>query len=325
MAESTLSISLTELQEAAGFFLGYGPSSDWSPTEAAELLLYAQAAVRQVYYPPEGEGIEAGYEWSWLKSSTTITTRGAYSTGTLTVAAGVVTLVGGMFPNWAADGTLTIDGTSYEVDTRDSDTQVTLVDTSLTVGAASTYSLTHPPYQDLPDDHGRIVGELTFEPEVYAQPIVVVSLAQLARLRSGNSNTGTPVYAAEREKASDGTTGQRKEILWWPWPDKDYVLNYQYEAYQGKLTEENPYPLGGMKYAELYTESILAIAEQRAKDERGMHTDSFMRLLGAMIAQDRRNGARHFGSLRGPDQSAVPNDPRRQRSSYQITYGGETW
>ena len=330
MAESTLSIAFTELKAAVGFFLGYGLASDWDSAQSAEIEIYVQAGVRQVYYPPAVDNVEQGFQWSWLSPETTLTTVGPYSTGTITVSSGVVTLTAGVFPSWAAKGTMTISSTDYTVNTRDSNTQDTLTDTSLNVGSASTYSLTHPPTVSMEDDHGRILGDLTYEPDQNNQPIVLVSQAQIARFASGSDHSGYPRYAAEREKSSDGSGGQRKELVLWPAPDASYVLSYRYEAYQGKLSGSNPYPLGGMKYSELYTESCLAIAEQRAIDEKGIHTEAFQRMLSSMVEQDRRAGARHYGSMKGASESLLSERDRHAerydgRSRYNVTYDGATW
>jgi hypothetical protein len=50
-------------------------------------------------------------------------------------------------------------------------------------------------------------------------------------------------------------------------------------------------------FAELITESCLAVAEQRANDEAGIHTDIFNRLLVSMIARDRKSGAQNYGMI----------------------------
>lgn len=67
----------------------------------------------------------------------------AYGTGTLTVSSGVCTLAGGTFPTWIASSSalaaIDIAGTFYEVASRDSATQVTLTDTSVSVGAGARY------------------------------------------------------------------------------------------------------------------------------------------------------------------------------------------
>lgn len=65
----------------------------------------------------------------------------AYATGTVSVSAGVATLTGGTWPAWAAQGTLRISNRRYKVNTRDSDTQITLYDTSASESAGSSYSI----------------------------------------------------------------------------------------------------------------------------------------------------------------------------------------
>ncbi|HJS06598.1 MAG TPA: NF038122 family metalloprotease, partial [Pirellulales bacterium] len=51
---------------------------------------------------------------------------GPFSQGTVSALNGVVTLVGGVWPSWAAGATLTVNNIEYTIATRDSDTQVTL-------------------------------------------------------------------------------------------------------------------------------------------------------------------------------------------------------
>jgi hypothetical protein len=64
-----------------------------------------------------------------------------YSTGTIAVAAGTVTLSSGTWPSWAAAGTLLYNGTFYTVASRTSNSVIVLDDTSLTVVAGATYTL----------------------------------------------------------------------------------------------------------------------------------------------------------------------------------------
>jgi len=83
----------------------------------------------------------------------------------------------------------------------------------------------------------------------------------------------------------------------------------------------SPYLLGGMKYAELLTESCLAVAEQRANDEAGGHTAAFYRLLGDGIARDRKQGASYFG----PMTVTAVQPSRFSAVNYPVTYKEETW
>lgn len=176
---------------------------------------------------------------------------------------------------------------------------------------------------DLPDDCSRVLGDFYFAPDTYSRSIPVVSEARIMAMRQQSTDSGLPIYAAVRYKseARAETTGQRLEVAWWQTPSAAYTLTYKYQAYSGKLTDDLPYPLGGMKHGELITESCLAIAEQRANDEKGLHWDSFMRLLKSGIEQDRKTGAMYFGHMGGPGDESV----YKRRDNGEVTYKGETW
>jgi hypothetical protein len=288
---------------------------------------YIQAGIRQFYYPPAVEGVDSGYEWSFLNPVTTLETESAYTTGSLVVASGICTLTGGIWPTWAqTHGTLTIDETEYSITSRDSNVQLTVVGDDVTA-AADGWSLGHAGYQDMPDDFGRVIGDLHFEASVYAQSITVVSEHRILTLLQRDTTTNRPRHAALRFKAAAGTVGQRQEIVFWPKPNDDYTLTYRYEAFVGKLVPATTqYPLGGMKYSEVIVESCLAVAEQRANDERGIHWEAFTRLLKTAVQQDRKAGARYFGAMsQGETVQADARCRRLQGSSYDITYKSETW
>lgn len=98
-------------------------------------------------------------DWPWYESSSGITIRAAYTTGTVAVASGgvIVTLTGGVFPTWSGSAEILLaDGVWYNVLTRDSNTQVTLA--FAYSGAAltgSTYTISQYAYA-LPSDTRRI-------------------------------------------------------------------------------------------------------------------------------------------------------------------------
>jgi hypothetical protein len=177
--------------------------------------------------------------------------------------------------------------------------------------------------QDLPDGFGRLLGDLHFEPDVYSVPVIIVGEARLQSLRQQSDEEGRPQYAAIRFKDSTGAYGQRQEIVWWPVPDAIYTLTYRYEAFAGKLTDANPYPLGGMKHSALIIESCLAVTELKANDTRGIHWEQFARQLAESVAQDQRNGARFFGHMSGSGEEVISR--RSGQSSYDISYKGATW
>jgi len=94
----------------------------------------------------------AGVDWTTLGISTTLDVclvtgmpDSTYSTGTITVVNGVVTLDGGTWPAWVAGGSLVADGSTYYIVTRDSNTQVTLSSSLVNLDAGTTYSASKSP------------------------------------------------------------------------------------------------------------------------------------------------------------------------------------
>lgn len=323
MAESGLSIGYPELKSCVGFFLGYGRTSgDWSAAQKSEIESYIHSGVRRVYFPAAVDKGTIGYEWTWLKPTTTLSIQGPYVTGTIEIASGVVTLTDGTFPSWTANGRITVSGASYTVDTRDGDSQATLDNTSVTVASGTSYSLSQMTY-DLPDDFGRFASELFYEPDQHCSPILVISTAQVLQLRASTTLTGNPRFVAVRFKsATPAAIGSRQEALFYPTPGEAHTLYYEYEAYSGKLTDSLPYPLGGMQMAELYIESCLAVAEVRGDDEPGIHSGEFDRLLLDAIARDRKRGAKIFGQMGHKEHTLSLFRRGWTAGTYPITYKG---
>ena len=68
-------------------------------------------------------------------------TNDSYSTGTVAISSGVVTLSGGTFPTWAAEGVLGVGEELYQIKSRDSNTQITLYDTTATASGGTSFIL----------------------------------------------------------------------------------------------------------------------------------------------------------------------------------------
>lgn len=147
----------------------------------------------------------------------------------------------------------------------------------------------------LPDGMGHVLGQITYEGMV--EPgIPVIPYGELVRMQS-TDKSGKPRFAAVISRRDFSTKGQRKEMHFFPVPDAEYSFVFECDTDDGKLSDERPYPLGGPEYAELITESCLAVAEQRANDEAGLHTDNFNRLLVSAISRDRKSSPQNYGMV----------------------------
>jgi hypothetical protein len=119
-------------------------------------------------------------------------------------------------------------------------------------------------------------------------PIELVSDLMIRRWRQQSTYSDRPRYVAVRPKTFDADAGQEWEAVFYPTPSAAYDLEYRYRVRPTMLNEAYPNPMGGPDIGELILESCLAIAEQRYKDEAGLHTQAFQSKLAAAIEQDRR-------------------------------------
>lgn len=179
---------------------------------------------------------------------------------------------------------------------------------------------------DLPDDFGDLIGELHYAEGTSRQAIVRIASRLLRDMQTHREQSDYPRYVAVDFKASDGASGQRHQAVFYPTPPADVDVTYRYEAYTGKLTDANPYPLGGMQLAELYLESCLAVAEKRVHDIVGLHNEQYVALLYDQAARDRKRGAQLYGPM-GHREAPVGRRLRRGDTgiTYPVTYHGTTY
>jgi hypothetical protein len=254
--------------------------------------------------------VYSAHSWSFLRPVKTLTTTAPYSTGTITVASGVVTLIGGTFPSWAAVGVLMLDNEYYDVNTRDGDTQITLEDTSVTEATASTYEIGRPEY-DL-DSSVEAVDAIEFAYEA-GQADAYPPLEQrhdstILRKRQDDPYHDRPLFFSVRTVDFDPTVGSRRRIALYPTPDAAYVLKAKMRLRPVGIDETNEYPIGGESLTQVIIEACLAAAERNLDEQEGVHTKRFQELLPQAIAADLE--------MTSPT-SLGPDAPRDENSSFE--------
>lgn len=303
------------LVERVGHFL-FGLRTGFTADQTTDILDCIEDGLHDVY---------TVHEWSFLRPITEVTTTAPYTTGTITVASGVVTLVGGTFPSWAAVGVLKIVNDFYDVNTRDSNTQVTLEDTSVTVGSATAYELSRPEY-DLPTGFEAVANDsaLMYEPgqSDYYPPVMQRHDAYIRERQQCNPNTDRPYFYSIRTVEFDPTVGSRKRMSFYPIPDAAYVLKVPMVLRPTMIDSTNKYPLGGETLAQVILEACLAAAERNFDEQEGRHTKRFAELLPLAIKADLEKSA---PTSLGPDRPMDEQDyVARSLRMGDITLDGNT-
>ena len=212
-----------------------------------------------------------------------------YTTGTVTIAAGVVTLAAGTWPTWAASGLLKVSNSYYEVDSRDTATQITLEDTSVTVAAGTSYELGRPEY-DLPTGFEAISqdSDLNYEPgnSNFWPPVRQRHDSRIRLLQETDPFYDRPVLYSVRTVTFDATLGSRKRLALYPTPDAAYVLRVPMILRPTMIDETNQYPVGGETLTQVIIEACLAAAERNFDEEEKSHTERFKQMLLLAIKND---------------------------------------
>lgn len=320
---TALDTFFVELRRSLGRYLGWGRTedSDWTARETNDADDFIKEALQKFYFPPVLPNERRAHQWSFLSPTLTITTSAPYSTGTVEIASGVVTLSGGTFPTWAASGELQVEGGNYAVSVRGSGTEITLSDTSVTLAAGATYTLIRTRY-DLPSDYAMMNGPLTYSPgNVNGGTVEEVSEYMIRTSRNTNAGTGRPHSFHVLQKPFDATVGERSEMLIFPPADAVYQLFGRYSVLPETLTSVNKYPHGGAMHANTIRESLLSIAELQLNDGPGVHANEFLVNLQASILRDRQadavdnmgsmtlcpeGGSINYDLMRGPWNTPVP-------------------
>jgi hypothetical protein len=284
-SSSVMTISYTEIAAEVGDELGIGRDT-WSDIEQTRINSIIKSGLRQVYYPQHKPDLT--YTWSWMRPEAEIITTAAYDTGTVTISSGVVTLAAGTWPSWAAEGELHISSQIYTINSRNSDTQVTLDDLTVTAAAGTTHSLSRPSY-DLPEGFdGSFDGNLHYKTgdNTLWPSIRIVSPSVIRTKRQVYNGSDRPLFAAIQPKAFVAATGQRWKITFHPSPNAAWTFYGRYMVRPTMIDGTALYPLGGPAMAEVFLESCLAVAEKRFIQDTKIHQEEFQRLLIQAIDHD---------------------------------------
>jgi hypothetical protein len=301
---ASLSIDNDEIYSRLAMQMGINRDpAEWSQTNRTDAERIIRSGRRKLF---------SAHDWSFLEVRHDINVIAPADTGTVEVVNGVVTLTGSTFHASAANQHIAIDGAVYQIDTRDSNTQVTLKDTSVNVDALTPYKLYFTRYA-LPNNFSAIVGPVTIE-----NSQVVAEMAELPVLpehQVRGSMSKKIAYSARPTAFSvfhtvDEETGIASHFVdMYPLPDNEYLATMRVRILPGDALAEVG-DVCGAEYAELLLEAILAACEQLYNDAPGLHTELFEKMLPDFIRKDKvAQGVRR-----------LKNRPEGRRGNYPRNY-----
>ncbi len=288
---TSTNVNFSILQERVGHYL-FGIRTGFSSDQQSDIADCLNDGLRRVY---------SAHNWSFLRPIADVTTTAPYDTGTITIAAGVVTLTGGVFPSWAASGLLRVNNRYYSVATRDSNTQITLDSTSTTIATASSYHLARPEIPlDAAFDSVANDSDLTYypSPDNWYPPVQNRHDSTIRQLEASNPEIDRPVFYSIRTVTFDPTVGSRKVLALYPTPDQAYTLRVPMILRPVLLDAVNLYAIGGEVLSQVMLEACLAAAEHNFEEREHVHEKRFMEMIGLAIRDDQE---RSSPTSLGPD------------------------
>lgn len=327
MAANGLAVSYTDLKGEVALALDINRTvASWTSAEISDFARVNKEGLNQFYFPPPLQNERVGHVWSFLRPKAPLTINAPYSTGTVTIVAGVATLAGGTWPTWAAAGTLIVANVRYPVNIRGSGSSITLNDTTVAASAGTSYQLVQLEYDLASDFGGMESNAFTYTVD---QPgcgeIKIVHEGDLRRAdRLGNSSA-SPMYACVVPVASDATTDTRWQVIFSSYFSVASTLEYRYAAIPPLLDGSTyVYHYGGAPYSRAVVASYIDVAFQKIRDSFEKH-DAFLEALRQAVMYDRANHAVHtFGQgvrSYGPQEVGLGNYlTNRRRLAAGITF-----
>lgn len=314
MSTTSLQLTFAEIQQQCGMMLSLSRNTgDWTSDQSSDVLRCIRNGLRKFYYPPPLGPGEVSHRWSFLCPQTSFTTSAPFTTGTIAISAGAVTLSGGTFPTWATSGWLEVNSHYYEVTTRTDGTHLVLTDTSVTVSSGTAYSLKQYQY-DLPSDFESLESSFYMHPDDSLEfcPLEQRPWASLRKLYEDSSReqfSGEPKFFSLLPKPHVATGAQGWKINIWPTASTTYVFEYRYNVTMNDLDGTSLYPPGGGPHSQTILEAVFSEAESLLGNNDGTHKGEFQKYLVASVSLDRQTSApRTFG--RAPIMEGGRRDTR---------------
>lgn len=286
-------VSYTALKERVGHYLfGAETGASFSSDQLTRINYCIYDGLRRVY---------AAHDWSFFKPLVDVSTTAPYSTGTVTIANGIVTLTGGTFPLWADSGVLQVNNKYYSVSARNSNTQLTLDELTVNVATAASYSIARPVIpMDSAFDSVAGDSDLAYYPgpDQWYPAVQQRHDSTIRKLESDSPEFGRPSFYSVRTDRFDPAIGSRKSLAFYPAPDAVYTMRVPMILRPVDINESNPYPIGAEMLSQVILEACLAAAEHNYEEREHVHEKRFQEMIVLAVRNDQE---RSSPTSLGPD------------------------
>lgn len=282
----------------------------------ADVRQIIRSGLRRALWPTNKE---FAYQWRWLEKTASFPVPALYTTGTITVSAGTITLAGSTWPSWVLDGFISVGGHILFIDTSPATTTATTTNTQLEIAAGTSYTLYRYRY-DLPSDFGEWLGGVVYANGNYTRQLAGSSEPEIRlRYAVGQGLTQHTTHFAVTNTPDAGT----QRIIFWPVPEPDAFIQGVYlstpdDNLPADLNTPGVVVQCPPIYAEMFLQSILSAAETYYMDAAGVHEAMYQEALIRCMAHDRAVGGSYDFSYRAGDGR---DDYRGHGVVLPITFG----
>jgi hypothetical protein len=150
--------------------------------------------------------------------------------------------------------------------------------TLATVAGTTTYAL--------PDGYNGMIIPLTHTTSETINPIEVPLEVIYVKI-SQSINDAYPLYFAVKDVDFDPAIGRKKELIFYPNPDKEYTYYYTYRFIPLAPENDDDFFVGPVGSSEAILETCLAAADLQEKDNIGFHATEADRLTQQFVGDDK--------------------------------------
>lgn len=182
-----------------------------------------------------------------------------------------------------------------------------------TVAAQAAYTL--------PDNFAAVIGDITFAANAQILwSVRMVPDLTMRRTRAYGVHSGKPEIASVAPLLTDGATGQRSQLTFWPTPDAIYTVSFSMQLIPNAVTAANPYPLGGELYAEAIRACCMAAAEADMDDQQKVQAERAAEQVALAVATDKLHRSITTYGYNGDNSDTQM--PFKRTSLRTVTYHG---